>query len=199
MRIHQILQNNGYPKVLINKLINLRQHRTQISQQEKPTKTLPAYKSIMYVKGLSETISRIIKKYFDVNISYSPIRSSRKFFTKKKDKTPKELQSKLIYSIPCSCGMRYIGMTWKQYFKTRRSQHNSNQNNLASNKGKTALVDHIINDPDHKFNTDAMEIIDKNNNYTKLKWLESLHFYCNNSVNNDCVNYRTDVSDTMCQ
>lgn len=95
--------------------------------------------------------------------------------------------------------MKYIGMTWKQYFKIRRGQHKSNQNNLQKNKGKTALVDHILQNPTHKFNTDDMEIIDRSNNYTKLKWLESLHIYNNNSVNDDCVNYRTDVKDTMCQ
>ena len=45
------------------------------------------------------------------------------FFTKLKEKTPKDLESNVVYEIPCSeCNGVYIGTTGR-YFKKRLSEH----------------------------------------------------------------------------
>lgn len=88
--------------------------------------------AIPYVKDLFEKLKLVGKGGNNLKMS---------LFSKLKDKTPKLLQSELIYRIPCECGWRYTGTT-KQYLKERIYQHKYNIN--IKNNEHSALCDHAI-------------------------------------------------------
>jgi hypothetical protein len=140
-----------------------------------------------------------IKSFADhLLISTPPERSLGCFFTKLKEKTPTELQSQLIYKVPClACLKYYLGMTWKQYFNTRLVQHDRQQNRILRGeiiRNKTAITDHVSHE-NHRFDFSHATIVDKSNNYHRLKILEMLHI----SANQNACNYRSDVSNTIQQ
>jgi hypothetical protein len=197
-----ILHNNKFPKSLIHKLIceykNKRPVNSQNSNSHSEITPLPAT-SIRYIQGLTERICQKIRMYNkNLVISTPPDRSLQCFFTKLKDKTPDELLSQLIYSIPCSmCLLCYIGLTWKQYFDTRIVQHDRQQRRVLRGENctnKTAITEHVLKDQ-HQFDFSRAKIIDKSRNYHRLKVLEMLHI----SSNEHSCNFRSDVSNTIQQ
>lgn len=204
LTVTNILKSNNFPKKLINKLISDYKDK-KIQNTETPidnagiNQQRKKYSSIKYIRGLTEAINRKIQS-FDKNITIStpPERSLQPFFTKLKDKTPQEQQSKLIYKVPCSiCDKYYIGMTWKQYMDTRMLQHKRQQNRILKGEttsGRTAITDHAKNEK-HPFDFSQAKIIDRSNNYHHLKTLEMLHI----SSNENSCNFRSDVANTVQQ
>jgi hypothetical protein len=197
-----ILRNNNFPKSLIHKLICEYKNKCPViplvNENSSVTANVPAT-SIRYIRGLTERICQKIRMYNkDLVISTPPDRSLQHFFTKLKDKTPTELMSQLIYSIPCSmCLLCYIGLTWKQYFDTRIVQHDRQQKRVLRGedcKNKTAITEHVLKD-NHQFDFSRAKIIDKSRNYHRLKVLEMLHI----SSNQHACNFRSDVSNTIQQ
>lgn len=95
-----ILKSNGYPLHIINRLINVNQHRTQQSQHEE--RAIP-HSSILQIKGLTTRIRRLIQS---VRNNEKPITTSygncvRTVFSKLKDKVADKEKSNLIYKINC--------------------------------------------------------------------------------------------------
>jgi hypothetical protein len=198
--IHKILVPNKYPKHIINRLINTYKSNTISNNTKRPTEM--AFKSVGYVKGLTETICRRIEaKNGNKKISMAPLKTSSTYFSKLKFKIPDEESSSLIYRIPCSqCNKCYIGLTWRQFFKTRMKQHTSNQRHAiqhpnSHSNNQSALVQHVRSHS-HTFNFEGAKIIDREKNYEKLKVLEMLHINANLK---QATNLRSDVSHTINQ
>ena len=94
-----------------------------------------------------------------------------------KEKTPKDLQSGVIYRIPClDCEGVYIGQTGR-YLKTRLTEHQRSvkPSNFASSSTKTALAEHAFGEF-HRFDFDSTEncklqkkISSRNDQYKKRK------------------------------
>ena len=57
---------------------------------------------IPYVKGLSEDIRRVCRK-FDIKVVFRSGVSLRSKFSKVKDKLPSDQNSNVVYRVPCSC------------------------------------------------------------------------------------------------
>ena len=70
------------------------------------------YYKIPYVRNLSEKPNRTLTKS-GLTVTYASENTIGKhFFTKLKEKTPKDLESNVVYEIPCSeCNGVYIGTT----------------------------------------------------------------------------------------
>jgi hypothetical protein len=51
----------------------------------------------------------------------------------------------------------------------------------VNKKNRTALEDHVLEG--HQFDSNRFEIVDRSNNYGKLKLLEMLHISTNDTVN----------------
>jgi hypothetical protein len=83
-------------------------------------------------------------------------------------------------------------MVWRQFANKRKKQHISGQNNARNRKNRTALEDHVLEG--HQFDFSKFEILDRCNNYGKLKLLEMLHI-----TTNETVNKRSDVSNAIHQ
>ncbi|CRK91323.1 CLUMA_CG004997, isoform A [Clunio marinus] len=170
-------------------------HNTQIMRQT-PTNTNKKFCSMTYVPNISERISKLIRsKTEDVQLAFKPQNKVKNFFTRLKDKKNKLDLKNLIYKIPCECGCCYIGQTIQMLHK-RLSQHKTDVNRLKKllldpksapgllNEAisKSALVKHV-SETNHKFDFDAVEILDVANQRSQLNVLEMLHIKANNTVN----------------
>lgn len=166
--IKSFLLKNNYPKKLIDKIL-LKKHITpniQNTEQNTEQPKIP-YLKIPFVKDLSEKIARELK-HDSFSIAFKNENTLRKLFTKQKTPTPKEMQSNVIYKIPClECDGVYIGQT-KRYLKTRISEHirSVRPTNLIHNTNKTALAEHFEKEQ-HQFNFDDTSVLAKQTNYKK--------------------------------
>ena len=112
-RIRSTLVLNNYPKQLVdkNKILN----KPKSSSTNKRV-VLP------YVKGCSERIARILRKY-DVGVCYKPFNKLRSIFGLQKDPLEPDQVCGVVYEVPCSdCNKTYIGQT-KNSLRTRLQQH----------------------------------------------------------------------------
>lgn len=127
------------------------------------------------MQGLSEKLRKIINKNNkNTQLTFKNKKTIHNLFTKTKDPTPPQMQSNLVYKIPCSsCPSVYIGNT-AQYLKKRLYQHSYDCNKNSQNDHNSALVQHHL-DTTHKFDFKAATIIDKETNTHKRNLLESIH------------------------
>lgn len=64
---------------------------------------------LLYIQGLKNRISRIVKKY-DIKTVFNTSTKIKTIFRSPKDKIP-EMQIPGVYEIPCSCEKSYIEQT----------------------------------------------------------------------------------------
>lgn len=194
--IFSILQDNNYPKVLINRIINEFKHRQTHPTSSNEANRIPS-SSIVQIKNLTIPIIRRIEQNNNNNkIGISLTNTVKKLFSAVKDPIPMTRKSNLIYRIKCkNCPSEYIGMTSRQTLHRRITQHKNDQKNaIAKRIAKTALCDHVV-EKGHHFDLDNTKILETNNNYCKLKTLEMLRIL---QSENSC-NKRTDVDHTVAQ
>ena len=79
--------------------------------------------TIPYIKGTSETISRILQPY-NIRVAHKPTIASRQLLTNVKDKDEPNNRQGAVYKIKCSdCQASYIGETGRN-LNTRLTEHN---------------------------------------------------------------------------
>jgi len=168
-KIKDILLKNNFPYKLLNKILN--NNPTSIKVKENQNHK---FAKIPYVKGLSERLAGVVSDD-EVKITFKNENTINKYFSKLKDKTPNELQSGVVYKIPCSdCQGLYVGQTGR-YLKTRISEHERSvkPTNYAAS-GKTALAEHSFNQQ-HQFDFNSTQIIGRESNYKKRILLEMVN------------------------
>ena len=106
--VHSALHKNGYPKGFIT------------SSQRPPTRTAeptPEWRAVSvlpYVKGVSESIRRILAP-LRVRVCFRPCHTLRSLLSKPKDQMPALQTSGVVYKIPCAhCPCVYIGQTGRR-------------------------------------------------------------------------------------
>lgn len=214
--IKEILRTNNFPSYIINRLIQqyISNSNSYITDTSGSTNTaarnseLPIYRSLTFIPKLSEPIAKMVRaKMPNLKLAFRNHSTASIFFTQLKDKREKEVQTCVIYSIPCSTwDSSYIGMT-TQLLRSRISQHRTTDNNYVKHKHslcldendlvaqenltrlacKTALIKHTINF-DHRFDFSNTKILGQERDANKLAILEMLHI-----SKNKCVNSRTDI------
>ena len=129
---------------------------------------------IPYVAGLSERISRTMKKR-NINTAKKPLQTLRNFIVHPKDKTePKEG----VYIIECgNCERVYIGET-KRTLATRIKEHRDETEKISRNvhftrgqrestsdvRSKSAVTDHVIKE-NHVINWESAKIVKKESDW----------------------------------
>ncbi|XP_044751504.1 uncharacterized protein LOC123312424 [Coccinella septempunctata] len=187
-KVCKILRENNYPKYIIQRVVNKAKEkvmctRNNIQQKNKET---TQYCRFPFIPGLSQKISRIFKR-INCTCAFYNKTTTKKYFTQLKDSVPTNLQSSVVYNIPCSnCDKAYIGQT-KQLLKDRIRQHKTDSNNIT-HKEKTALTSHTFKEG-HKFNFEETTILDHENNNYRRNISEMIHITLNKTVN-----YREDVN-----
>ena len=110
-----VLRTNGYPEHVIQAAAKPRKKKTTPKEQPKYTICLP------YIAGVGEDLSRVCRK-FDIRTVFTTMCTLRQQLTIVKDTDPILKKSNVVYSIPYSCGLKYIGET-KRSLETRLKEH----------------------------------------------------------------------------
>lgn len=188
--IEELLLKNNYPLSLIKKVLN-RANAQRIMKQNDTT----IFCKIPYIEKLSEQIKstfkgHVTKKEEQVKITLKSENTiKKKFFSKTKSKTKKELKSNVVYDIPClQCNRSYVGQTGR-YLKQRLKEHQNDQKNYLLKANPTALVEHKL-ETGHGFDFDNAKILQTQVNYKKRLTAEMIEIQ---RKNKNCVNKRTDI------
>ena len=79
---------------------------------------------------------------FNIRVAFRSGCSLRSVLTRVKDPLPPDLQSKVIYKVPCSCGKAYIGETTRR-LETRLREHKDACRKQLTDK--SAIAEHAWN------------------------------------------------------
>lgn len=175
-KVYEIFLPNGYPKSLVNRLVNKYQHHQATAQPENPLEHKIPHSAIVYIKGLTNRIQQRILKHNDTTpITQSYGLNVRKVFSNLKHKVKTEEKSHLVYRIKCkNCATSYVGLTQKQTLKKRPEQQRGDQTRaLWRGICSTALSEHVFRNG-HEFDFENVDILQTARNYNKLKIIEAL-------------------------
>jgi len=192
LRIELILKKNNYPIRVIKKLTREELYKIDNLQIQPvnevqdslidPNNTINT--TITYIPTLSNKIQSILKSIGITRVSFKVNNKLQHKFTQLKDKIPWEQRTNIVYSIPCSCELKYVGQT-SNSLKTRIQKHKSD---LRLNKTDTALSQHIYYNK-HTPDFNNTKILQHETIYKKRLFLECLNII--NDSNN--MNFRTDI------
>lgn len=185
VRILEMLGNNGYPRNLVNTVLNKYCERRN-SVENVDSREASRYVSMMYIKGISEHASKLVRANTnDLKIAFKSRFNVGLFFDKLKDRIPTELMANVIYQVFCTGGdnKNYVGTTG-QFVKNRMSGHRSDCN--QQHTMKSALCLHATR-WNHSFDFDNVKILAQNDNDDKRKFLEELYI----KASRNCVNIKS--------
>ena len=166
----QVLQENGYPYEVVRTASRPRQQRTQ---EEQPRHTL----YIPYVSGLGEDLRRVCRKY-NIRTVFRTSSTLRQELSRTKDRDPPLKTSGVVYEIPCSCGLKYIGET-KRALETRLKEHQA-----ATRRGETeksAIAEHAWSQH-HQPLWEETRVLDRASHNTTLLIKEAIHISLRDST-----------------
>ena len=136
-------------------------------QQEEP----PKYTICLpYVAGLGEALRRVCRKH-NIQTAFTTMDTLRRQLTRVKDTDPIIKKSGVVYRIPCSCGLVYIGET-KRSLETCLKEHQAACRRREMEK--SAIAEHTWTKK-HSPDWDNISIIDQARNNTTLLVKEALH------------------------
>ena len=128
-----------------------------------------------YVQGLTQNLSRLLKKNkIKCGIS-SRGQTIREKLPSVKDKQPPEVKP-CVYQIPCKCGKKYIGQTGRKLEK-RVKEHQrdiKNGNHIGS-----AFVDHVFEPGEHGPLWKETTVIENERHLTKRLTKKALNIHLN--------------------
>ena len=86
------------------------------------TESRKSFASLPYIKGVTEPLTRVLKKY-DISVTNKPMNTLQQQFPAPKFRPAPDLQTNVVYKIPCAdCSWCYIGETGRA-FNMRRKEH----------------------------------------------------------------------------
>ena len=160
--IKQIARNNGFPDDLIFTLyhkIKRKMTLHRITSLCKIARLEKKFFSIPYIPRLSEKIQYALKK-FNICISHKVNKTLKAIFSTKVD-TIDRLQMSGVYKLSCTCGMFYIGRSFRA-IKTRTDEHTKEITRKLANTSschyyKSSFAEHVLISK-HKFNSNNPEL-----------------------------------------
>ena len=157
--LNKVLVSNGYPESFINQATS---RRVQDDSSKHETMVV-----IPYVRGLSEELRRICGDY-SIRVVFRSGPTLRSELMRVKDRIPVGKRSSVVYQIPCSCGMVYIGET------VRRLESRVKEHQDACQPEKSAIAEHAWG-MHHPIVWENAKILDSANNQYTLRVKEALH------------------------
>ena len=153
---------NGYSNNIINKWT--RENQREINTDAVLSKRI----SIPYIKNISETATRILRKG-DVSVAHKPLNTLRMNLMHVKDKRSKQNKTGVVYSIPCqNCDERYIGET-SRLLGTRLAEHHKD---IEKCKEQSRVAMHVIEN-NHCMNFNECKVIYNERTLDKRLFLEA--------------------------
>jgi hypothetical protein len=195
----EILGSNNYPNSLIRRLIN--KYKNPPEEEEPAVEVAKRkYRSLVYVKGVSEKIAKILKTTDpELQISFRNHKRTNQFFSILKDPIDPREKHNIIYQISClHCLAVYIGLT-TYMLKERLYRHQSSINKLEKAStpeeiekaiASTALVKHM-HVTGHKFDLQNAKVLIQTTRPAKLPIHEMLEI----GSHPNSINLKTDTID----
>ena len=184
--------SNGYPSKFIKNIQakKTRSSTTIASPEElvglffkmvEPTEPSKSFASLPYIKGVTEPLTRVLKKH-DVTVVNKPFTTLQQQFPAPKFRPSVESQTNVVYKIPCAdCSWCYIGETGRA-FNTRKKEHLRNIKTAANG---SRIANHAWS-YNHTIDFQNASVIDKGSFRTR-KTLEAWHTRVTlNADNNSC-------------
>lgn len=171
-KIKSDLTKCGYPKWALTQGEKKRKERQDNAQQELDnTKKAKTCVVIPYTRGMSERLSRVYKKH-GISMFSKPGYTLRQALVAPKDPLTKDEKCGVVYSLKCeTCDSEYVGETIRP-LSTRMKEH---RDSVAKRNTKSALGEHIINNPGHNINFEDTKVIDSENKTLHRKVVEAIH------------------------
>jgi hypothetical protein len=122
--IHQVLNMNGYPRKLINKLILKFNNRTEQNHTTPQPIGKTKFRSLMYTPVLSENLNSMFRRNnTELQIGLKPLRTLDKICNSNRQNLEKESKHGVVYQFNCNdCEKIYIGQTGQKLIN-RINQH----------------------------------------------------------------------------
>lgn len=196
--VYDLLLSNNYPKFLIKRLVlryleNIREQdpdsavvvsppsshvtsqvTSHVTSQHSTAQLITHYRSMSYMKGLSEQLLKLIKIYVpNIGIGFSSKNNLKNLaYSKMKDPVPMSQLSGVVYEIPCKdCSDVYVGHTGTSV-KTRMSKHRSD---IKLKKTEVcATAQHSV-EMVHQLDFDNVSVLEHSNITSKRLILEMLY------------------------
>ena len=127
------LVSNGYPSSVISTILNKKPPSPTVPPPEElvsmffkwadPSDTHKGFACLRYISGLTEPLTRLLRKN-EIRVVNKPFKTLQQEFPSPKFRQPPDLQSNVVYKIPCKdCPWNYIGETGR-CFQTRKRSTN---------------------------------------------------------------------------
>jgi len=174
--ITQALRRNNYPDLFVKKT-SVANHSASSSEQQQPRTSIV----VPYVRGLSETLKRILAE-MNIRVVHQPHITLRRKLVHVKDPVPPEKASGVVYSISCrECSDTYIGQTGR-LLGTRLAEHRA-----AVKYSKTdvsAVAEHVW-ERQHSMNFDGTTILAREHDVHRRYLLESWFIQRSSTINRE--------------
>ena len=167
-RVVDALKQNGYPLRFIQKHSHCRNLPRPVEDDQRPPRTSL---TLPYIRGLSETIRRILGP-LDIQVAFRPHSTLKRQLVHPKDPVPMDQRTGAVYQIPCSeCPNVYVGQSGRT-LKHRLSEHRRalQKEDVAA----SALAEHVWS-TGHQVNLSEAKVIDSQPFATMRCLLESWH------------------------
>ena len=164
-RLRRMLNTNGYPNRFISRATMPRVHeRSYEDRTQSNTICIP------YVVDVSESIRRVCGEY-GIRVIFKAGRSLCSSLMKVKDPLPLGKQSMVVYQIPCSCGLVYVGKTIRR-LETRLKEHRDTCS--KGNTERSAVAEHVW-EHEHVIQWNDTVILDNAERHKEFLVKEALH------------------------
>ncbi|XP_064610883.1 uncharacterized protein LOC135475069 [Liolophura sinensis] len=161
---------NGYPADQVNKTIQKYSQR-ELNQQPRVHVQGPGIRiNLPYIGPTSHKIARLIKQSTGIETVFRSLTTLKTHLHATGKKTPTKPQPPkgVVYQLKCSCNNSYIGETGRP-LQTRIKEHQSSVQKLDS---KSAISDHIHENPSHNINWNTVRTLNMNQPHWKKRKLQ---------------------------
>ena len=134
-----------------------------------PSDSYRDFAVLPYINGLTEPLARLLRNN-GILATSRPLKTLQQEFVSPKSRPPADLQTNVVYKIPCAdCPWNYIGETGR-CLQTRKKEHI--RNTKTYKKGSNIATHAWLNG--HSIDFNNAHVIDKGN-FRVRKTLESWH------------------------
>ena len=163
-RIMNVLRQNNFPDHVIRRSDTARIDRSS-------EVAFAGYVSLPYIKGCSERISRVLKR-FNIKSYYKPLNKLSKIFGLPKDPVEQNKKCGVVYEVPCGdCEKVYVGQTGNS-LETRLKQHQAACRLFQTDK--SALAEHSVQ-ADHRINWGDAKVVTNETRWRQRLLAEAFH------------------------
>ena len=175
----EIEENGKLP--FLDCLVSRDNNELRTTVYRKPTHTDRLLDESSYIKGTSETISRILQPY-NIRVAHKPTTTLRHLLTNVKDRDEPNNRQGAVYKIKCSdCQASYIGETGRN-LNTRLTEHKRATRNADANNH--IAVHHQLTN--HNIDWDSAQCLTYSTNYFQRLTLESWYTNLEQTPLNRC-------------